>query len=66
VANELIGDCSFTKEHGASDGRFFAEKWSIVILQKPTCFDIHGRQERTTIGDFEKIYEVYKQFVIMD
>jgi hypothetical protein len=26
VANELIGDCSFTKEHGASDGRFFAEK----------------------------------------
>jgi acetylornithine deacetylase/succinyl-diaminopimelate desuccinylase-like protein len=66
VANNMIGDCSFIREHGASDGRFFAEKGAIVILHKPTCYDIHGREERTTISDFEKIYEVYKEFVMMD
>jgi succinyl-diaminopimelate desuccinylase len=66
VANTVIWDCSFTREHGASDGRFFAEKGSIVILHKPTSYDIHGRDERTVISDFDKIYEVYKQFVISD
>jgi succinyl-diaminopimelate desuccinylase len=63
LANTYIWDCSFTKEHGASDGRFFAEKGSIVILQKPTCYDIHGREERTTVSEFEKIYGLYKEFV---
>lgn len=64
IAEKYLGKVTLTKEHGASDGRFFAEKWAVVILQKPTCFDIHGLEERTTIADLEDIYAVYKEFVI--
>ena len=52
------------KEHWASDGRHFAARWSVVMLHKPTCYDIHGRDERTTIPDFDLIYQCYKEFII--
>jgi succinyl-diaminopimelate desuccinylase len=64
TTESILWPCTFIKEHGASDGRFFAEQWSIVILQKPTCYDIHGSTERTTIGDIEKIYQVYRDFLL--
>jgi succinyl-diaminopimelate desuccinylase len=64
IAEKHLGDVALTKEHGASDGRFFAEKGATVILQKPSCFDIHWPEERTTIADMDAIYEVYKEFVL--
>ena len=64
IAEKHLWTVSLTKEHGASDGRFFAEKWAVVLLQKPTCFDIHGADERTTIAELEEIYAVYKEFVL--
>lgn len=64
IAEKYLGEVTLVKEHGASDGRFFAEKWAVVILQKPTCFDIHGEEERTTIDDMEAMYEVYKEFAL--
>ena len=64
IAKKHLGNVSLTREHGASDGRFFAEQGAVVLLQKPTCFDIHGLDERTTIADMDHIYAVYKEFVL--
>lgn len=65
IAQKHLGEeVMLAKEHGASDGRFFADQGAVVILQKPTCFDIHGAEERTTIADLEDIYKVYKEFVL--
>lgn len=64
LAEKHLWTVTLTKEHGASDGRFFAEKWAVVLLQKPTCFDIHGQDERTTIADMDAIYNVYREFVL--
>ena len=52
-----------TKEHGASDGRFFSEKWSVVILHRPTCGNIHGKNEWVKIEDLKYIYETYYNFI---
>lgn len=64
IAQKHLWAVTLEKEHGASDGRFFAERGSVVILQKPTCYDIHGPEERTTITEIEEIYQVYKEFVL--
>ncbi|MDA9128921.1 M20/M25/M40 family metallo-hydrolase [Candidatus Gracilibacteria bacterium] len=52
-----------TKEHGASDGRFFASKGMPVILHRPTCENIHSKGEYVQIESVEKIYEIYKAFI---
>jgi len=64
IAQEQLGETTLVKEHGASDGRFFAEHGSVVILQKPTCDGIHGPEESTTIAEMEEIYNVYKEFAL--
>jgi len=51
------------QEHGASDGRFFADKWSIVILHRPTCDNIHGNDEWVQISDMEKLFAVYEEVI---
>lgn len=51
-------------EHGASDGRFFAEVWSLVLLHRPTCQNIHAKNERVSLSDLEKLKDIYYGFII--
>lgn len=51
------------KEHGASDGRFFASKGMPLILHRPSCENIHGKQENVEIESIEKIYDIYRNFI---
>jgi len=51
------------KEHWASDGRYFASKWMPLLLQRPTCANIHSKNEWVDIDSIENIYRVYKHFI---
>ncbi len=52
-----------THEHGASDGRYFAEKWSVVIFHKADDFWLHSKWEYVVVDDLEKVYKCYKEFI---
>ncbi len=63
VASTVLGEeVSLEKEHGGSDGRFFPAA-STVIIHRPTCSNIHGKEESVVINDLQKIYDIYKQFI---
>ncbi len=52
------------KEHGGSDGRFFA--WNhntAVIIHRPSCDNIHAADERVDIQSIDTIYQTYKKFI---
>jgi len=51
------------KEHWASDGRYFAEKWMPLLLHLPTCKNIHTYDEYVVKEDIFKIYDCYKEFI---
>ena len=51
------------KEHGASDGRYFAEKWIPVILHRPDTEHIHSRWEYVLKQAIFDIYDIYKAFI---
>lgn len=64
IAQNVIGsDVILNKEHGASDGRYLAEVGTSVILHKTDGKHMHAPGEYTIIADFEKIYQVYEQFI---
>lgn len=50
-------------EHGWSDGRRFAQQWSTVILQRPTCGNIHAENERVQASEIDTIAEIYYHFI---
>ena len=52
------------KEHGASDGRFFSAKWMPLLLHRPTCANIHSKNEWVDIEATIKVYEIYKKFIL--
>lgn len=54
----------FEKEHGGSDGRFFSQAGSKVILHRPTCDRLHQGGERVDISSLEQIYTCFKAFVV--
>ena len=51
------------REHGASDGRYFAEKWIPVILHRPDTDFIHTQGEYVVKQAIFDIYDVYKKFI---
>lgn len=55
---------SVGKEHGWSDGRFFAWPNTAVIIHRPTCDNIHASDERVDIDSIATIYHIYKKFII--
>lgn len=60
----LWEELSFVKSHGASDARFFAETGrSVVILHRPDCGNLHGRDEWVDIASIEKIYQCYHTMI---
>jgi len=52
-----------TREHGASDGRFFAEKWIPVILHRPDTEHIHSKWEYVLRQAIFDIYDIYRAFI---
>lgn len=64
IASQVLWEQAILeKEHWASDGRFFASKWSTIIIHRPTCENIHWKDESVVIEDINTVYEIYKQFV---
>ncbi len=49
--------------HGASDWRYFWDKWSAVFIHKAQSFQEHSKWECVVIDDLEKIYSSYKEFI---
>jgi len=56
-------DPFLSKEHWASDGRYFASKKMPLLLQRPTCANIHSKNEWVDIKSIEEIYQIYKHFI---
>ena len=64
IASETIWQkINLIKEHWWSDGRFFAEKWSVVLLHRPTCWNIHWKDEWVKVNDLQKLYNIYYNFI---
>jgi len=53
-----------TKEHWASDARFFSKTWAIVILHRPTCSNVHSKNEWVKLDDLNIIYKCYYEFIV--
>lgn len=53
----------FEKEDSWTDWRFFSEVGISVVIQRPFCINIHGKDERVLISDFEKLYGIYMNFI---
>lgn len=54
----------FTKDHGSSDARFFAEKHIPVIMFMPEGGGSHSDHEWLNLAQLEKYYQVLKDFVV--
>lgn len=52
-----------SREHWASDWRFFANKWIPVILHRPTCSNIHSKWEYVEEEAIYKVYDIYHDFI---
>lgn len=66
VLNSLGIDDSPTKEHGASDGRFFSKKGIPVILFGPKSTGYHADNEKVEINSIIKNFEVLENFIHQD
>ncbi|MCH8518833.1 M20/M25/M40 family metallo-hydrolase [Candidatus Gracilibacteria bacterium] len=65
IARNITGlhAINFTREHGASDGRYFAEKGVPVILHRPDTENIHTAGEYVEKQAIFDIYDVYRAFI---
>ncbi len=63
VASEVLGrGVKLSREHGATDGRFFAEKGIPVVITYPIGANIHGRDEWVDIDSLETLYRIMDAF----
>lgn len=58
-----VPDVYTDREHGGSDGRFFAAQWSKVIIHKATDAHIHESWERVDLDSLDKLYDIYMDFI---
>ncbi len=64
TASKILGrQVPFSKEHGATDGRFFAEKEIPVVITSPVGGNIHGRDEWVNLDSLETLYNIFQEFV---
>lgn len=64
TAEEVLGtELSFSKVHGATDGRFFSERDIPVIITYPVGDNIHGKNEWVDLNSLLKLYEIFENFV---
>ena len=63
IANKYVETTQLDKEHGWSDGRFFSAAWSVVLLHRPSCRNLHWKNEYVVLEDMDIIYKIYKDFI---
>ncbi len=63
VRRVLQTEPAFRKEHGATDGRFFAEKGIPIVITGPEGGGIHGPEEWVSAGSLLRLYEVFRVFL---
>ena len=63
IAKKYVPEAELSKEHGNSDGRFFAKTWSVVLFHKPTCGNLHWKREYVVLKELEVVYNIYRDFV---
>ena len=61
--NVLSRKVELSKEHGASDVRYFAEKKIPVIIHMPNVDNVHAKNEWLDIKSQEKYYQILKKFL---
>jgi succinyl-diaminopimelate desuccinylase len=57
-------DLKFLMAHGASDGRFFAEKNIPVIMFKPVCSEPHTKNEWIDLKSLEVFQKILSDFLV--
>jgi len=60
---KVVGGVKLGKTHGATDGRFFAERGIPVVMIYPQGGDIHGDNEWVSFDSLIKLYEIFEDFV---
>ncbi len=64
VATQVLGrEVEFDKEHGATDGRFFAEKGIPVIITNAIGGGIHSPDEWVDVESLETLKKIFRAFV---
>ncbi len=64
VAQEVLGrPVAFGKEHGATDGRFLAEKGIPCIILYPIGGGIHGPDEWVDLPSLVLLYQIFERFL---
>jgi len=53
----------FTKEHGATDGRFFSERGMAVLITAPKGGNIHGNDEWVNLNSLVDLFNIFLRFV---
>ena len=57
-------DLWFSRAHGATDAKHFAEKWAITILHGLEWAHLHGAGEYVEIDSIQMLYNLSLQFVL--
>jgi succinyl-diaminopimelate desuccinylase len=64
VVTEVLGRSPVTtREHGATDGRFFAEKGIPIIILYPQGGGIHSRDEWVAVSSLATLYRIFRDFL---
>ena len=64
IAEEVLNrKLSFSKEHGATDGRFFSERGMPVLITAPRGGNIHGNDEWVDLNSLEALFNIFFRFV---
>ena len=63
ITEEIAGYTELEKEHGSTDGAKLPAS-TTLILHQPTDAHIHSKGEYTTIDELEKVYTIYKRFIV--
>ncbi len=64
VAEEVLGrTVAFGKEHGATDGRFLAEKGIPCIILYPVGGGIHGPDEWVDLPSLAQLFRIFERFL---
>ncbi len=59
----LNREVKFSREHGATDGRFFTDAGIPVLVTYPIGDGIHGENEWVDINSLETLYRIFDGFV---
>jgi len=64
VYEKVLGKkINFSKEHGATDGRFFSEKNIPVLIIYPIGGGIHSKDEWVSVSSCETLLNLFKEFL---